>query len=278
MTTFRPTIRTQADLESAWRHLMSPLGFASRKVWIMLIDDTGTPVPHLVEIADLDDLPDATGLQNGAEFLRLLVDEVGVPAVRVAFLIARPGHDGVRPTDRDWAVSLSSSPAGRGCGASPCTWPPTPGWCRSRSTSSTRPDDFAHPIAGRDPGCGMQRGSRRDATACRHLSRPGRRRWRVHGTSRRWPTTSMLAHRVRRLLLTEEPVMPDRMHRSTACGRCQSADLQHVTPPGTRRRTTYCSRSFRRPAARAVAPRHVDSRARGQELTANLPAGAGLGR
>lgn len=106
MTTFRPTIRTQADLESAWRHLMNPLGFASRKVWIMLIDDTGTPVPHLVEIADLDDLPDATGLQNGAEFLRLLVDEVGVPAVRVAFLIARPGHDGVRPTDRDWAVSL----------------------------------------------------------------------------------------------------------------------------------------------------------------------------
>jgi hypothetical protein len=106
MTTFRPTIRTQADLESAWRHLMSPLGFAGRKVWIMLIDDAGSPVPQLIEITDLDDVPDDTAQQNAAEFLRLLVDEVGVPGVRVAFLVSRPGHDGVRPSDRDWAGSL----------------------------------------------------------------------------------------------------------------------------------------------------------------------------
>ena len=62
MTTFRPTIRTQADLESAWRHLMSPLGFASRKVWIMLIDDAGTPVPHLMEIADPGGSPQVSSL------------------------------------------------------------------------------------------------------------------------------------------------------------------------------------------------------------------------
>ena len=106
MTTFRPTIRTQADLESAWRHLMSPLGFGSRQVWIMMIDDAGTPVPHLVEIADLGDLPDEPTQQDAAEFLRLLVDGVGVPGVRVAFLISRPGRDGVRPSDRAWAGSL----------------------------------------------------------------------------------------------------------------------------------------------------------------------------
>ena len=106
MTTYRPTIHTQADLERAWRHLMSPLDFASRQVWIMLVDDAGTPVPHLIEITDLDDLPDATGLRSGAEVLRLLVDEVGVPGIRVAFLITRPGRDGVRSTDRPWAGSL----------------------------------------------------------------------------------------------------------------------------------------------------------------------------
>ena len=40
MTEYRPTVRTQAELERVWRHLMEPLGFGGHSLWLMVIEPT----------------------------------------------------------------------------------------------------------------------------------------------------------------------------------------------------------------------------------------------
>ena len=54
---FRPQIRTQADLEAAWRHLIHPLGFHRRSVWLLLVDGGGYPTPVVTEVVDLPEEP-----------------------------------------------------------------------------------------------------------------------------------------------------------------------------------------------------------------------------
>ena len=74
--TYRPSIRTQQDLEDAWRHLLHPLGFSGPSVWFLLIDADG-------ELRD--------------EF---------APGGRVAFARSRPGAPALGPEDRAWARTL----------------------------------------------------------------------------------------------------------------------------------------------------------------------------
>ena len=103
--TYEPTIHTQADLLDAWRHVMEPLGFDGASIWMMLIDPARRAVPHLLEIAEADEVPgaDETGL---AELLETL-DEAQ-PGYAFAFLRTRPGR-GVGADDRDWASYLYES-------------------------------------------------------------------------------------------------------------------------------------------------------------------------
>ena len=72
----------------------------------MLIEASGMPLPQLIEIDELPDLLDDDSVARGAEFLRSLTQHLGIPDARIAFLLARPGHDGVRALDRSWAASL----------------------------------------------------------------------------------------------------------------------------------------------------------------------------
>ena len=51
-TPYRPQLHSQADLEEAWRHLIRPLGFHRRSVWLMLIDAEGRPTPVVTEVTD----------------------------------------------------------------------------------------------------------------------------------------------------------------------------------------------------------------------------------
>ena len=102
---FRPTIRTQADLEEAWRTLMGPLGFSQHSVWLMLVDASDRPDPHLSRIDEADDPPTTAELSGFAEMLRTLHAEL-VPGGRVAFLRSRPGPAGVTADDRAWAAAL----------------------------------------------------------------------------------------------------------------------------------------------------------------------------
>ena len=105
MTTerFAPTVRSQADLEAAWRHLMGPWSFGGQSVWMMLVVDD-VPLPQLVEITEADE-PDPELNTNFATLLRMLEDEV-VPGARFAFLISRPGSGFITTLDRRWASAL----------------------------------------------------------------------------------------------------------------------------------------------------------------------------
>jgi hypothetical protein len=103
--TFCPTIRTQSDLERAWRRLMEPLGFGGHSLWFMLIDPDDTPLPGLTQIEDADEVPAPDELEALGEMLASLL-EAAVPGGRVAFLLTRPGRDGPTARDREWAAEL----------------------------------------------------------------------------------------------------------------------------------------------------------------------------
>lgn len=108
--TYRPTVRSQADLEKVWRHLMRPLGFGGGSIWMLRLEPGGRVVPHLLEIAEAELAP-----EEPDAFAGLLEDLEGVdPGGSYAFLRSRPGPGGVTSDDRAWARFLYA--AGRAAG------------------------------------------------------------------------------------------------------------------------------------------------------------------
>lgn len=103
MPTPQLTVRDDLEAERAWRELMEPLGFSRCTLWIMLISERA-PAPAIVELIDMPDEPDPADVDGLAQILGRLGDDDG--ALRVAFLLSRPGHDGVREADRRWAAAL----------------------------------------------------------------------------------------------------------------------------------------------------------------------------
>jgi hypothetical protein len=110
---YRPLIRDRAELESAWRRLMEPLGFARRSLWVMVIDDDDRPIPHLTELTDLAELPDERAAGDLAELVRVLSD--ALPRTRLAFLLSRPDTGPPDSPDHAWAAVVYD--AARGAGA-----------------------------------------------------------------------------------------------------------------------------------------------------------------
>jgi hypothetical protein len=104
-TPYRPLIRTQADLEDVWRHLMKPLGFDRAGLWLLLIDADDRPLPQLTEVSEIPDLPDPETTSGLAHVLTEVMHGVD-PDGRWAFLRSRPGRGGVDETDRAWAAGL----------------------------------------------------------------------------------------------------------------------------------------------------------------------------
>lgn len=104
--TFAPIIRTQSDLEAAWQHLMGPWGFGGASIWMLVVLADDSVLPHLTEIAQADEPPDAAGVEHFAEVLAGLDLE---PGDRLAFLRSRPGGAQVTHDDRAWAESLYAS-------------------------------------------------------------------------------------------------------------------------------------------------------------------------
>ena len=101
---YRPVLRTQADLETAWRHLVRPLGFRTRSLWLLMIDDDHRPIPAVTEISDLPAEPDDASLHGLGELL------VHLPppgdAGRWALLLSRPGRHRTDDHDRQWVAGL----------------------------------------------------------------------------------------------------------------------------------------------------------------------------
>ena len=98
------TIRTDADLADLWRALMGPDGFARRSLWLVMLDDTGRPLPLVVPIDDIPELPDDDLRRGLAESVRHLERLDGVHTV--AALVSRPGTALMTEGDRRWARAL----------------------------------------------------------------------------------------------------------------------------------------------------------------------------
>ena len=103
-TPFAPLIQTQADLQSAWRHLMGPWAFEGHSIWLMFIVED-RPIPQLTEITETHGLPTADTLEGFTTVLRGLAEDV-LDDTRIAFLRTRPGGAMVTPADRRWAEGL----------------------------------------------------------------------------------------------------------------------------------------------------------------------------
>ena len=107
---FRPLLRTQSDVEAMWRRLMSPLGFASSSLWMVVIE-RDRPVPRILEIVELGEPPTGDEVDKYAGVLAPLV----TADTRFAFLRSRPGGGRPDADDRAWARALYD--AGRRAGA-----------------------------------------------------------------------------------------------------------------------------------------------------------------
>ena len=102
---YRPLIRSQAALEEVWRHLIRPLGFHRRSLWLLLIGPDDLPTPLMTEITDLPDTPDSATTDGLGQLLAHFVsgDE---PEGRWAVLLSRPGAHPTDDLDRGWAAAL----------------------------------------------------------------------------------------------------------------------------------------------------------------------------
>jgi hypothetical protein len=107
---FHPVVTTQADIEQMWRRLMSPLGFSSCSLWLVVIAGE-QPVPQILEIVELGDPPVDDEIDDYARFLERLTGS----GSRFAFLRSRPGGGLPNAEDRSWARALYL--AGRRAGA-----------------------------------------------------------------------------------------------------------------------------------------------------------------
>jgi hypothetical protein len=102
---YRPTVRTQADLEEAWTRLMGPWGFGSRSIWMVRVADDRRVIPVITEITRCDRLPTTDQAGGLAEVLAAL--DADDPGGSFAFLLSRPGPLTVHEEDRSWARLLT---------------------------------------------------------------------------------------------------------------------------------------------------------------------------
>lgn len=113
MHPFAPVLRTQADVEQAWRTLVSPLGWDERRLWFMLVGADGVPLPIMSEVGPFPDLVDDEAASDAAWLWRTLLDEFE-PDGRVALLLCRPGAGGATGDDRAMAATLYDACRARG--------------------------------------------------------------------------------------------------------------------------------------------------------------------
>lgn len=103
-------VHSPDDLRQRWLALMSPLGFGDRTLWMAFLTSDRrmhkvlTPLPARTR-RDREHVPAVL-----AELPAALEDWLGEGAT-VAFLLTRPGRDGISDDDRDWAALVSDAAA-----------------------------------------------------------------------------------------------------------------------------------------------------------------------
>ncbi|GGR40228.1 hypothetical protein J2S40_001907 [Nocardioides luteus] len=101
---YAPVLRTQTDVEAAWRHLIHPLGWPEPRLWFMFVGADGVPFPQLCQIEELPAEIGADGATSVAATMGGLISELGFE--RVEFLLCRPGGGPPSSTDRQNAETL----------------------------------------------------------------------------------------------------------------------------------------------------------------------------
>lgn len=106
MSSYRPRIRNEFDLERAWRIIAPPDEPRPHAFWIMLIGADRRAFTQVIQVEEAFAVPSPDRSHIFPEFVAELVDEVPAVVERLAFLRTRPGHFG--PTDEDlaWADCL----------------------------------------------------------------------------------------------------------------------------------------------------------------------------
>jgi hypothetical protein len=111
--TLEAPVGTDLDLERLWRALMEPLGFSTRRLWIMMIDADNQPVPQLTEIDEMPHDLDAGLCAPLMEVCEHLLSSI-VPGGSIALLFSRPGRNPMSAEDRQVARSLAAAALGSG--------------------------------------------------------------------------------------------------------------------------------------------------------------------
>lgn len=117
MSTYRPTIRDDIDLERAWRIIAPPEEPRPHALWIMLIGEGNRAFTGVVQVEDVFEVPPPERAHVLPDFVRELAVTAGGPVERVAFLRTRPGLFGPSDDDLPWADCLHgiARSVGLGC-------------------------------------------------------------------------------------------------------------------------------------------------------------------
>ena len=99
-----PPLRSQADLHQHWRAMMGPLGFGSRRLWLLFLAPDDRPTELLMQV---DDVPESPRPGEADTLLRVCAEvrhehDLG----RVAVLLSRPGGRALLASDRRWGRAL----------------------------------------------------------------------------------------------------------------------------------------------------------------------------
>ncbi|WP_426242123.1 hypothetical protein [Nocardioides sp. LHG3406-4] len=106
MSSYRPHIRNEYDLERAWRIIAPPQEPRPHSLWIMLIGEGRRAFTQLTQVEDAFTVPPPESGHVLPDFVRELVDAVPAAVERIAFLRTRPGHFGPTNEDLAWAECL----------------------------------------------------------------------------------------------------------------------------------------------------------------------------
>ncbi|UMG92665.1 hypothetical protein MF408_23480 [Nocardioides sp. TF02-7] len=111
----RPVLRTDADVTTMWRTILQPLGWHTRRLYLLLVDPDRRPRPGVVEI---DGIPATIAADEAAEVVRLLAQAAGDTdpsgaSGSAAVLLARPGGEPPSPTATAPSAAPSTKPLSR---------------------------------------------------------------------------------------------------------------------------------------------------------------------
>ena len=100
------------DVDDLVRHVEAIVPSAVRRqLWTLFFDDDDVPLPLMVPLEGIPEVPDTAALDHYGDALAAVATEFG--ATTVAFVLERVGAASPRPSDRRWGDGLRALGRGR---------------------------------------------------------------------------------------------------------------------------------------------------------------------